>query len=224
MSKPIFSITPFTLLDYPAHTACIIWFAGCNMRCLYCYNPTIVCGKGKLTISEAVEFLQSRRHLLQAVVFSGGECTLHPSIIRLAKEAKQMGYLIKIDTNGTRPDRIRRLLQDNLVDYIALDFKATQQQHRHITQSETWDSFINSFTLIQEAPIPFEVRTTWHSELLSTDDLQEMVSFLDQRNYKGNYFIQRYVNGVPTVGNLPYSHQYLDTENLSCNEVQVILR
>lgn len=194
------------------------------MRCLYCYNPAIVLGKGKLTISEAVAFLQARKHLLQAVVFSGGECTLHPAIITLAKEAKQMGYLVKMDTNGTRPDRIRRMLQDNLVDYIALDFKATQQQHRYITQSDTWSSFIKSLTLIQAGNIPFEVRTTWHSELLAITDLQQMVSFLDQRNYKGNYFIQRYVNGVPTLGSLPYSHQHLDTENLSCNEVQVILR
>lgn len=224
MSKPIFSITPFTLLDYPAHTACIIWFAGCNMRCLYCYNPAIVSGKGKLTISEAVDFLQSRRHLLQAVVFSGGECTLHPAIITLAKEAKQMGYLVKVDTNGARSDRIHQLLRDNLVDYIALDFKATQQQHMYITQSDTWSSFIKSLTLIQEANIPFEVRTTWHSELLSTADLQQMVSFLDQRNYTGSYFIQRYVNGVPTLSKLPYSHQVLDTKKLSYNKVQVLLR
>src|SRR5690606_32859804 len=130
MIKPIYSITPFTLLDYPNHPACILWFAGCNMRCLYCYNPDIVLGKGKLSVDDARNFLKSRQSLLQGVVFSGGECTLHPDLVPLARIAKTMGYQVKIDTNGTKPEVLEKLLNEKLVDYIAMDFKGLGEKHR----------------------------------------------------------------------------------------------
>ena len=89
VAKPIYSITPFTLLDYPHKAACIIWFAGCNMRCLYCYNPDIVLGKGKLSFQEALNFLKTRINLLDGVVLSGGECTSHKNIKVLLQEIKK---------------------------------------------------------------------------------------------------------------------------------------
>ena len=79
--KIVHSITAFTLLDYPDQTACILWFAGCNMKCSYCYNPEIVFGKGSYSIPEIISFLEKRRGLLDAVVFSGGECLLHKETI-----------------------------------------------------------------------------------------------------------------------------------------------
>src|SRR5690606_7754538 len=133
MHNPIYSITPFTLLDYPNRPACILWFAGCNMRCVYCYNPDIVLGKGKLSFAEVTRFLKSRQSLLQAEVFSGGACTLHPAIFSLAKIAKEMGYRIKIDTNGTKPHVLKKLLTDRLIDYVALDFKGICKKHENIT-------------------------------------------------------------------------------------------
>ncbi|WP_164111929.1 MULTISPECIES: anaerobic ribonucleoside-triphosphate reductase activating protein [Sphingobacterium] len=224
MRRSIYNITPFTLLDYPEHTACIIWFAGCNMRCQYCYNPDIVLGKGKLTIDSAVAFLHSRQQLLEAVVFSGGECTLHPSIVTLAREAKKRNYLVKIDTNGTQPRRIDKLLQENLVDYIALDFKAPPYKHADITQSDTWTTFTQSLQIIQDSQIQFEIRTTWHSELLNTKDLQEMIHFLEKIKYKGNYYIQRFVNEVPTLSKLSRSNTHLDLSQLTSPDIRIIIR
>mgnify|MGYP003437551236 FL=1 len=119
VSTPIYSITPFTLLDYAHKSACILWFAGCNMRCLYCYNPEIVLGKGSLSFENILSFLQSRKNLLDAVVFSGGECLLHKKIIPLITEVKKMGFLIKIDTNGSSVEVMQQLLNLNLIDYIA---------------------------------------------------------------------------------------------------------
>src|SRR5690606_23848771 len=155
MLNPIYSITPFTLLDYPNHPACILWFAGCNMRCVYCYNPDIVLGKGKLSLQEVTRFLESRQALLQAVVFSGGECTLHPAIFSLAKAAKDMGYLVKVDTNGTKPNVLKKLLAEQLIDYVALDFKGIGKKHQNITQSRTFSTFATSLALLQSADIPF---------------------------------------------------------------------
>ena len=126
LSQPIYNITPFTLLDYPDKSACIFWYAGCNMRCLYCYNPEIVLGKGTATFSEAISFLKSRQGLLDAVVFSGGECLIHKNILDQIKTVKELGFLIKIDTNGSNPNVLKQLIKSNLIDYVALDFKGTK--------------------------------------------------------------------------------------------------
>ncbi|MBL7935626.1 MAG: anaerobic ribonucleoside-triphosphate reductase activating protein, partial [Bacteroidia bacterium] len=189
VAKPIYSITPFTLLDYPLKTACILWFAGCNMRCLYCYNPDIVLGKGKLSFQEALKFLKTRINLLDGVVLSGGECTLHKNIINLIIEIKKMGLLIKVDTNGTNPDMIEFLLKEKLIDYVALDFKAPIDKFKSITNSDLYSSFISSLKLLISSAIPFEVRTTLHSSLLVQNDIQKMIDVLEKFDYRGSYYI-----------------------------------
>jgi len=224
MPKPIYSITPFTMLDYPNHTACILWFAGCNMRCVYCYNPDIVLGKGKLSIGEATQFLRSRQNLLQGVVFSGGECTLHPSLIALAREAKAMGYLVKVDTNGTRPKMLEKMLSEKLIDYIALDFKGIGKQHEAITVSKTFHTFAKTLALLQHSAIPFEIRTTWHEALYSREDIGQMVQYLEEHSYQGEYFIQYFRNDVPTLEQLPYHASRLDAAELSTADIQVKIR
>ena len=186
-AKSIYSITPFTLLDYPDKTACILWFAGCNMRCVYCYNPDIVLGKGKQTFFEALKFLKTRVNLLDGVVLSGGECTLHKNIINLIIEIKKMGLLVKIDTNGTAPKILEILIKEKLIDYVALDFKAPTEKFESITKSNLYSKFICSLKLLIDNNIPFEVRTTIHSSLLDQNDIQEMVDVLEKFNYKGVY-------------------------------------
>ncbi|HLT87275.1 MAG TPA: anaerobic ribonucleoside-triphosphate reductase activating protein [Sphingobacterium sp.] len=224
MTKPIYSITPFTLLDYPHHTACIVWYAGCNMRCLYCYNPDIVLGKGKLTIEDTRGFLQSRKSLLQGVVFSGGESTLHPTLIPLARIAKGMGYRIKVDTNGTKPNVLKQLWDEGLLDYVALDFKGIDKKYREITLSDTFAPFADSLSLLQKNAIPFEIRTTWHANLLSIEDIGAMIRYLEQRGYTGKYFIQYFRNGLKTLSPLPYMNNSLDPNQLSTPKIEVKIR
>lgn len=224
VSKPIYSLTPFTLLDYPHKSACILWFAGCNMRCLYCYNPEIVLGKGSLTFEKILSFLQSRKKLLDAVVFSGGECLLHKKIVDLIIQVKKMGFLVKIDTNGSSPKVIRQLLNQNLVDYIALDYKAPKSKFQSITKSNLYDSFEETLDLILMAKIPFEVRTTYHSYLLTEEDLAGMVCYLEKKKYVGHYYIQYFRNDVETLSKLERSNNSIDFEKLSTNSIQIILR
>ena len=120
--KIIYDITPFTHIDYPDKLAAIAWFCGCNMRCIYCYNSDIVFSKrGKYSANELFAFLKKRINLLDGVVLSGGEPTLH-DLVPLCKEIKSMGFAIKLDTNGLNPDRVKELVEMELVDYIALDF------------------------------------------------------------------------------------------------------
>lgn len=224
MIKPIYSITPFTLLDYPHYPACILWFAGCNMRCLYCYNPDIVLGKGKISVEDARDFLHSRKSLLQGVVFSGGECTLHSTLINLARIAKEMGYRVKVDTNGTKPDVLKQLWEEGLLDYVALDFKSIGKKYREITLSDTFATFADSLALLQTISIPFEIRTTWHANLLSVKDLNAMITYLEQQRYEGKYFIQYFMNGVKTLSPLSYTNHRLDPIQLSTAKIEVEIR
>jgi pyruvate formate lyase activating enzyme len=224
VAKPIYSITPFTLLDYPHKTACILWFAGCNMRCLYCYNPDIVLGKGKLSFQDALKFLKTRVNLLEGVVLSGGECTLHKNIINLIIEIKKMGLLIKVDTNGTNPDMIEFLLKEKLIDYVALDFKAPTDKFKSITNSDLYLSFISSLKILIRSAIPFEVRTTIHSSLLVQNDIQKMIDVLEKFDYNGSYYIQNYVNNTKTLAELQNSkHNTINVSSLN-TKLSVVLR
>ena len=119
---PLYSLTPFTTLDYPDKTACIAWFAGCNMRCAYCYNVPIVTGVGQISRAEFIKFLDKRKGKLSGVVFSGGECTLSPAFLPLASEVKSRGFSLKVDTNGSNLTALGQAISLNLIDYIALDF------------------------------------------------------------------------------------------------------
>ncbi|WP_349293466.1 anaerobic ribonucleoside-triphosphate reductase activating protein [Flavobacterium aestivum] len=224
VAKPIYSITPFTLLDYPHKSACILWFAGCNMRCLYCYNPEIVFGKGTISFEEALLFLKSRKQLLDAVVFSGGECLLHKKNISFIAEVKKMGFLVKIDTNGSRPEVLEELIIKKRIDYVALDFKAMPAKFEKITQSKLFIPFEKSLHLLLGSGIPFEVRTTVHSDLLNKNDIQKMILYLENEGYTGNYYIQHFVNGAPTIENLGHSFKSLENENLSTDKIKVHFR
>ncbi len=224
MANALYDITPFTLLDYPNKAACILWFVGCNMRCQYCYNPDIVFGKGKIGIDQAEAFLKSRKGLLQAVVFSGGECTMHPDMMPLVKIAKSLGYLIKVDTNGARPMLIKSLIDNDLLDYVALDFKGLGQRFQEITVSGSFEAFEETLDILLNANIQFEVRTTAHSQLLSAADLQEMLKFLEDRGYRNNYYLQKALNNVKMIAELGDSN-YRDEElKFGANRLRVVVR
>lgn len=224
MQRPLYSITPFTLLDFPGKTACILWFAGCNMRCPFCYNPEIVFGKGIKTIAEALNFLRSRKGLLEGVVLSGGECTMHPGIMDLLTEARRMSFAIKIDTNGSRPSTLQTLIGRGLVDYLALDFKALEDKYELMTGSDLFPEFEESLSLLLNSGLPFEVRTTVHSELLNREDLSRMADYLHQKGYRGTYYLQHYVNGIPTIAPLPHSSRMTRLEELAAGQITIGIR
>lgn len=205
LSKPVFDITPFTALDYPQKTACIIWFAGCNLRCPYCYNPEIVFGKGRLSLSESLAFIKTRQDFLDGVVLSGGECTLHQNIAWFVREIKNMGMLVKIDTNGSSPCIIKQLIQDHLIDYVALDFKALEEKWPLITRRKFSPYFEETYEILSSADLPFEIRTTVHSALFTPSDIDKMISFLEKKEYRGVYYIQNFINNTPTISNMPGS-------------------
>jgi len=221
--KAIHSFTPFTLLDYPDKSACILWFAGCNMKCDYCYNPEIVFGKGLFYFSEIFSFLKTRRNLLDAVVLSGGECLIHKDIIPFIKLVKSLGFLIKVDTNGSQPKVLEKLIKEQLIDYVALDFKGTKEKFFAITKSDFYSQFISCFELLQNSSIPFEIRTTYHSSLLNPEDIASMQNVLVELGYDKTYFIQNFRNYQNTIAPLADS-QSISEKDIHQNMTKIIFR
>ena len=119
-----------SLLDYPGKIAAIIWTVGCNFRCPFCYNPQLITGDTKsIPIQNVLDFLETRKGKLEAVSITGGEPLLHEDIESLIISIKEKGYLVKIDTNGSHPDRLNHLLQKNLLDYVSMDIKTSKEKY-----------------------------------------------------------------------------------------------
>lgn len=216
----LYAITPFSLLDFPGEMSCIAWFAGCNMRCVFCHNPDIVTGKGQLSEESLLDFLKTRTGRLGGVVFSGGEPTLYHGLDELMRKVKAMGFKIKLDTNGSRPEILQRLIDQNLLDYVAMDYKGPQEKLESlIGTAKLWQPFRESLALLIDAAaqgLPFEVRTTFHTDLMTDDDLNGMIRDLDKAGYTGTYYIQNIAStGEKTIGGIEKPVRQLDPEKLS---------
>ena len=222
-SNIIYDVTKFTHLDYPDHLAAIFWFSSCNMRCDYCYNPEIVFAKSSAySLMDALEFLKTRVGLLDAVVLSGGEATLH-DLVEFAREIKRLGFSIKLDTNGTNYETIKELLDLELLDFIALDYKAPKYKFTQITHSNKYDDFSKTLDLLLERNVNFEVRTTLHYDLLNEEDINLIIKDLKKRGYENNYYIQSFVETGSNIGNIQNSQYKFDPQKL-LNELKTVWR
>ncbi len=202
---PIYGVTPFTMLDYPGKIACIIWFAGCNMRCGYCHNPQIVKGKGRGTVEEVLNFLEKRKGLLDGVVLSGGEATSYKGLRSFIIQIRSFNYSVKLDTNGLRPNFIKKLLNEGLLDFVALDYKAPPYKFKEVTGVAKYSHFNDTLDLLcEQNNISFEVRTTVHTDLLDEEDISFIINDLNNRKFSGNYYIQNFCgdNERPTLNHL----------------------
>ena len=222
-SSLIYDITKFTHLDYPEHLAAIIWFSGCNMRCDYCYNKDIVFAKkGTITMREALDFLRSRIGLLDGVVLSGGEATAY-DLVSFCQAIKEMGFSIKLDTNGTNFDNLKKLLDLHLLDYVALDYKAPKEKFTQITHSRRYNDFSKSLDMLLASGIDFEVRTTLHADLLTATDINLITQDLEQRGYNKPYYIQNFLETETNIANLQKATSSFNKEALN-NSLDIVWR
>ena len=133
-----------TLLDYPGKTACTIFLGGCNFRCPFCHNAALVTGvedHENFSEEELFDFLKRRQGILDGVCISGGEPLICPDLDELLKKIRDMGYLIKLDTNGSFPERLIRLVEEGLIDQVAMDLKNSDRVDRFLHLQNSWSSY-----------------------------------------------------------------------------------
>jgi len=205
--KPIYDITPETLIDYEGKIASIIWFAGCPLRCIYCQNPDIVKGEGSITEDEALEFLASRKGWVDGVVLSGGECCMYDGLPSFCEKLKNMGLAIKVDTSGIRPKMALELARMGLIDTIALDFKAQKDMFETITGAAAFNLFERTLSGLLSINFNFSVRTTVHPEYMDEKMLSRMAEELRRVGYNGIYTIQKAQTHNRTLANLQESRK-----------------
>lgn len=183
-----------TLLDYPGHVACTLFTGGCNFRCPYCHNGDLVLCPSQAPVIPADEIfahLKKRQGILEGVCISGGEPTLAPDLEDFIREIRRMGYLIKLDTNGYRPDVLIHLCEQGLLDYIAMDIKHAPEHYHTIANVADFDisQIYASVDFLMHSGIPYEFRTTLVEELHEREDILAIGTWL-----KGTraYFLQPY--------------------------------
>lgn len=182
----ISGIQPFTVLDYPEKVSCIVFTPGCNFRCGYCHNPEFVLPekvaalRSSFIAEEAFfNFLDQRGELLDGVVITGGEPTLMPDLENFIKKIKAKGLLVKLDSNGNRPGVLRRLIDNKLLDYIAMDIKTSLPRYQSLVgKLASENQLAESMALIHDSGLPYEFRTTLVKELHTPNVIEEMCGLL----------------------------------------------
>ena len=178
----------FTLIDFPGRPAAVIFTQGCNFRCRYCHNPELVYPhmfSEPVAEEEIDAFLKRRQGTLEGVVVTGGEPTLFDDLPQFLAKLKSMGYAVKLDTNGTRPEMLKELIQKKLVDFIAMDLKAPLEKYVLITGVEFNPAILReSMDLIRHAGIGYEFRTTYDKEVLTDADIAAISQLVDGKHYR----------------------------------------
>ena len=187
-------IQKLTLLDYPDKAACTLFAVGCNFNCTFCHNSShIELTEGMQTIStdEVFEFLRSRQGLLDAVCISGGEPLMQNELGDFVHEVKSMGYLVKIDTNGSYPHRLKELVKSGAVDFIAMDIKNSPEKYAQTVCVSNYDisQVEKSKNFLLSGAIPYEFRTTIVRELHSVFDLLSIAKWIAGAD---RYYLQRF--------------------------------
>jgi pyruvate formate lyase activating enzyme len=190
-------VQPFTQLDFPGRIACIAFLPGCNFRCGYCHNPEFVLTERLARTAESwideevfLAFLEQRHGLLEGVVISGGEPTLHPGLPDFIRNIREQGFQVKLDTNGSLPEVLLPLLRERLLDYVAMDVKTSLERYPELVGSCVRPEAIReSIALIKELAPEYEFRTTILPKLHGN---REIAGLLDLVRGSRRYALQAY--------------------------------
>lgn len=182
-----------SFIDYPGKISAVIFTQGCNLRCPYCHNPELV-DSGLFTSpvsqDEILSFLEKRKGKLDGLVITGGEPALQKGLVEFMRSVKDMGFLIKFDTNGTFPEVLETVIEQKLADYIAMDIKGPAHKYSDIAGTQVdMNSILRSISSIMNSGIDYEFRTTWAMEQLSLSDIEEIALMI--KNAK-RFALQRF--------------------------------
>ena len=186
-----------TLIDYPGKIAATVFTVGCNFRCSFCHNPELVLSSQFMVPSgddtlerEFFEFLKTRQGKLDGVCITGGEPTLQPDLIEFIAKTKKMGFAVKLDSNGTRPNILRELFAKKLVDYVAMDIKASLDNYQKVCGVDiSIDKIQESVDLIRNSGVDYEFRTTVVPGLHTVEEFKDVAKWLSGSR---KYILQKY--------------------------------
>lgn len=184
-----------TLLDFPGKVACTVFTAGCNFRCPFCHNASLVVRPGdvdEISEEEFFSYISRRKGILDGVAITGGEPLMAVGIEDFIRRIKSMGFLVKLDTNGAYPDRLEALLDEGLVDYVAMDIKNSREKYAETIGLKAFPSGIDrSIEIIMNKAPDYEFRTTVVRELHETQDIVDITKWIQGAK---RYFLQSYVD------------------------------
>ncbi len=193
-----------TLLDFPGHVACTVFTGGCNFRCPFCHNASLVMGEAgeKYEEDEILAYLKKRKGILDGVAISGGEPLLQKDIIQFMKKVKDLGFKIKLDTNGSFPEKLSEIIDSGLCDYIAVDIKNSPNKYAETVgrMGYTAERIEETIKLLASGNIPYEFRTTVVKELHDENDIAE---------------IGRWISGCDRW----YLQSFVDSGDLICSDM-----
>jgi pyruvate formate lyase activating enzyme len=173
-----------TLIDYPGKIAATIFVSGCNFRCPFCYNPELVLPREikkqpQIPLKDVFRFLKERRNLLDGVVLCGGEPTIYNDLPDFTKKIKKMGYFVKLDTNGSNPEMLERMINDSLLDYVVIDIKAPKEKYQAVAGiSVNLNNIQKSIDILKEGKVDYEFRTTVVPTLIEKEDIMEIAKWI----------------------------------------------
>lgn len=203
-----------TLLDYPGHVAATIFLSGCNFCCPFCHNSGLITEEAEdgVTEEELLQFLKKRKGILEGVCITGGEPTLFSGLEELIQKIRNLGYLVKLDTNGYRPEVLKALCAKGLLDYVAMDIKAGRSNYKKASQVTDlhMEKIVESAAFLLTGAVSYEFRTTVVKGIHGPEDFEDIGKWLAGC---ARYFIQSFVDSdqVLCQGLLPFSKKELET-------------
>ena len=190
-----------TLLDFPGKVAATVFTAGCNFRCPFCHNASLVThidGSNTIPEEEVLDYLRRRKGILDGVCITGGEPLLQPDIDRFCRKVKELGLLVKLDTNGALPLRLRALIDAGLVDYVAMDVKNSFEKYAETCGLTMFPEGVReSIALLMEEKIPYEFRTTVTREFHTKESIEALAR---QIGGARRYFLQGFIDSGDLIG------------------------
>jgi pyruvate formate lyase activating enzyme len=188
-----------TLIDYPKKIACVVFLAGCNFRCPWCYSselvlPAKIVKQPKIEEKDFFDFLRSRQGQLEGVVICGGEPTINKDLPQFIQKIKNLGFPVKLDTNGSNPEMLKNLVDTQLIDYVAMDIKIAPENSAYqnlMTEGITMDKIKESVEFLKRGNLDFEFRTTVVDTVHKKEDFLEIAKWIGGKDIK--YYLQAFV-------------------------------
>ncbi|MBQ2933286.1 MAG: anaerobic ribonucleoside-triphosphate reductase activating protein [Clostridia bacterium] len=192
-----------TLLDYPEKTACTLFTAGCNFRCPFCHNAALVThidNSNFFTEEYVLDYLKKRKGVLDGVCITGGEPLIHKDLPDFIKKVKGLGYLVKLDTNGSYPERLQALIESGNIDYVAMDIKNSKEKYLLTAECDEDDlqNVKKSVEILKQGKIDYEFRTTVVKEYHEPEDIKKIAEWI---NGAPKYFLQNFIDSGDIIKN-----------------------